>query len=343
MAESLPARFARHLAATGLLEGAGRLAVACSGGGDSTALLLLVRGWAAPRGVAVAALHVAHGLRGEAGLADARFCAALTARLGVPYGFLSVDVPSERTKGESLEAAARRLRYAALLSVAGGMEAVVLTGHTRDDQAETVLLHLERRLGRGRGGIRAKRPDGVVRPLLPFSRAELRAYLEEEGVAWREDETNANEGFARNRVRRTVLPDLERRMPGATERLARAGAAYAARLDTLDRRLEKRMEEEKISLKGNWPRTFFERLTNDEVARFLIRAAGAQRAGAAGAAGGGRPRPLPRPPGRKQIEKVLLRLRRDPVFHEAFAGLRLTATPRTVRLFPSKKKSTDSA
>ena len=227
MAESLPVRFSRHLARTGLLEGAGRLAVACSGGGDSTALLLLVHGWAAPRAVAVAALHVAHGLRGEPGLADARFCAALTARIGVPYGFLSVDVPAERKKGESVEAAARRLRYGALLSMAADMEAVLVTGHTRDDQAETVLLHLERRLGRGRGGIRAKRPDGVVRPLLPFSRAELRAWLEGEGVPWREDETNENEGFARNRVRHRVLPALERRMPGATERLARAGEAYS--------------------------------------------------------------------------------------------------------------------
>ena len=329
MAETLPDRFARHLAETGLLDGAGVLAVACSGGGDSTALLLLVHGWAAPRGIPVVALHVAHGLRGEAGLADARFCADLAARLGVPYGFLSVDVPAQKKKGESVESAARRLRYRALLGVAGEMEAAVLTGHTRDDQAETVLLHLERRLGRGRGGIRAKRPDGVVRPLLPFSRSELRAYLEGRGVPWREDETNTNEGFARNRVRRTVLPGIERRMPGATERLARAGDAYSHRLDAIDKRLEKAMAEEKISLKGNWPRSFFTRLTDEAAARLLLRAAGAL--------GGGRP------PGRKQIEKVLLRLRRDPVFHESFAGHRLTATPRSVRLSPSKKKTTDSA
>lgn len=327
MAESLPDRFARHVRESGLFEGAGRLVVACSGGGDSTALLLLVRAWAAPRGVPVAAVHVAHGLRGEAGLEDARFCAGLTARLGVPYGFLSADVPGERRKGESVEAAARRLRYRALLAQASGAGALVLTGHTRDDQAETVLLHLERRLGRGRGGIRPRRPDGVVRPLLPFSRAELRAYLEAEGVPWREDETNVNEAFARNRVRRVVLPALEKESPGATERLARAGDAYSHRLDALDRRLEKILGEEKISLKGNWPRSLFTRLSNEEVARLLVRAAGALPAG--------------RPPGRKQIEKVLLRLRRDPVFHETFAGYRLSAGARFVRLLPSKKKSGD--
>ena len=330
MADFLPDRFARHLQETGLLDGAGPLAVACSGGGDSTALLLLARAWAVPRGVAVVAVHIAHGLRGDAGLADARFCADLTAKLGVPYVFLSVDVPAERRKGESLEAAARRLRYRALLAFAidlGG--ATVLTGHTRDDQAETVLLHLERRLGRGRGGIRAKRLDGVVRPLLPFSRAELRAFLEAEGVPWREDETNANEALARNRVRRTVLPGIERRWPGATARLARAGEAYSKRLDALDRRLEKALSAEKLSLKGNWPRSFFARLSPEEAARLLVRAVGATGEG--------------RPPGRHQIEKVLLRLRRDPVFHETFAGHRLTASPRFVRLIPSKRKETESS
>jgi tRNA(Ile)-lysidine synthetase-like protein len=333
VAASLSERFDRHLADTGLLEGAGSVIVACSGGGDSTALLLLVRRWAGKRGVPVVAVHVAHGLRGEAGLADARFCAELTARLGVPYAFLSVDVPAERKKGESVEAAARRLRYRALSAIAeelGG--APVVTGHTRDDQAETVLLHLERGLGRSRGGIRPKRPDGVTRPLLPFSRAELRAYLEAEGVAWREDETNANEAFARNRVRRVVLPAIERRMPGATERLARAGDAYSRRLDALDALLDRKLGEERVSSKGHWPRSLFTRLSDEEVARLLVRAVGAP-----GAGGGGRA------PGRKQIERVLLRLRRDPVFHEAFAGHRLTASPRSVRLTPSAKKATETS
>ena len=195
--------------------GARTLVVAHSGGGDSTALLLLVSEWARPRGVAIVSAHVAHGLRGAAGDEDARFCARLAASLSLPFAFRPVDVPSGRKKGESLEAAARRLRYAALLALSHDLEdAPVLTGHTRDDQAETVLLHLERRLGRGRGGIRARRDDGVIRPLLPFSRAELRQFLEERGVSFREDETNENEGFARNRIRRTVLPEMERKDPG---------------------------------------------------------------------------------------------------------------------------------
>lgn len=341
MSAELAPRFERHLAETGLLAGAKALVVACSGGGDSTALLLLALAWAKPRGIAVVAAHVAHGLRGAAGLEDARFCSRLTARLDVPYAFLSVDVPANRKKGESVESAARRLRYEALHAIASrlGDGARILTGHSRDDQAETVVLHLERKLGRTRGGIRAARPDGVLRPLLPFSREELRAFLESAGVPWREDETNENEAFARNRVRRRVLPDLEKRMPGAGARLARAGDAWSARLDALDRRLDRAMSEESVSLKGNWPRSFFARLSREEAGRFLVRAASAAHgAGAAGASAG-----RPRPPGRSQIEKVLARLGRDPVFHEAFAGFRLTATPRVVRLSPSKKKSSETS
>src|SRR5512132_3657252 len=152
MTEPLEDRFARHVEETRLLSDARTLVVAHSGGSDSTALLLLAAAWASPRGVVVMSAHVAHGLRGAAGDEDARFCAQLAAALSVPFTLHSVDVPSGRRKGESVEAAARRLRYAALLALSRSLGgAPVLTGHTRDDQAETVLLHLERKVGRGRG------------------------------------------------------------------------------------------------------------------------------------------------------------------------------------------------
>jgi tRNA(Ile)-lysidine synthase len=313
----LPERFTRHVDEAGLLAGAPTLLVAHSGGGDSTALLLLVSEWARPRGVAVVSAHVAHGLRGAAGDEDARFCARLAAGLALPFAFRPVDVPSGRRKGESLEAAARRLRYAALLALSRDLEgAPVLTGHTRDDQAETVLLHLERRLGRGRGGIRPRRGDGVVRPLLPFSRAELRQFLEERGVPFREDETNANEGFARNRIRRRVLPEMERKDPGRSMRLARAGARWGERLDALDQRLDKAMAKERISSNGLWPRAFIARLSPEEAGRLLVRAAGA----------GGRV------PGKAQIKKILARLGSgDRTFGEEFAGGRIEVDPRRVR------------
>ena len=320
MQEPLEERFRYHAEETGLFARAKTLLVAHSGGGDSTALLILVSAWALPRGVRVVSAHVAHGLRGAAGDEDARFCARMAANLTLPFAFRPVDVPTSRKKGESLEAAARRLRYAALLALSHDLEdAPVLTGHTRDDQAETVLLHLERKLGRGRGGIRARREDGVVRPLLPFSRAELRQFLEERGVPFREDETNENEGFARNRIRRTVLPELERKFPGTASRLARAGEAVTRRLDALDLRLDEKKVEEKISSNGNWPRAFFTRLSREEAGRVLVRAAGA----------GGRV------PGKAQITKILVRLEKgDKTFGEEFAGGRIEVDPRRVRFVP---------
>ncbi len=322
MTEPLEDRFARHVEEDRLFAGAGTLVVAHSGGSDSTALLLLTAGWASTRAVAVASAHVAHGLRGAAGDADARFCEHLAAALSVPFTLHSVDVPSGRRKGESTEAAARRLRYAALLALSGSMGgAPVLTGHTRDDQAETVLLHLERRLGRARGGIRPRRGDGVVRPLLPFTRGELREFLAERGVPFREDETNENEGFARNRIRRIVLPEMERRDPGRTARLARAGEAASRHLDALDKRLTEALAKEKISSKGIWPRVFLARLSHEEAGRLLVRAAGA----------GGRV------PGKAQVKKVLSRIEKgDKTFGEEFAGGRIEVDPRTVRFVPRR-------
>jgi tRNA(Ile)-lysidine synthase len=324
----LPERFARHVDEAGLLAGARTLLVAHSGGGDSTALLLLASEWARPRGVAIVSAHVAHGLRGAAGDEDARFCARVAATLSLPFAFRPVNVLSGRRKGESLEAAARRLRYAALLALSHDLEdAPVLTGHTRDDQAETVLLHLERRLGRARGGIRPRRGDGVVRPLLPFSRAELREFLAERNVSFREDETNENDAFARNRIRRNVLPEMERKDPGRTERLARAGAKLGQRLDALDARLDATLAARKISLNGPWLRRRFRELSGEEAGRLLVRAAGA----------GGRV------PGKAQVKKILSRLERgDATFGEEFAGGRIEADPRRVRLVPAVEKSSRS-
>ncbi len=316
----LPRAFERHLDRTGLIAGAPGIAVAFSGGGDSTALLVLLQAHAARERVPLAALHVAHGLRGAAGEADAASCEALCRMLGLSFALLTVDVPSLRRPGESPEAAARRLRYEALAAEAerrGGW--LVATGHTRDDQAETVLLNLERHAGRFRGGIRARRGDGVVRPLLPFTRAELRAHLAAEGIPFREDETNADPRFARNRIRLEVLPALEARMPGVTSRLARAGDALAERLAALDREVDLRLERDRLGVGGPWPRALFRDLTQEAAARLLVRAV----------AGNGRV------PGRAQLADALRRLRdEEEDLRSRLGGQRLLADRRAVRLIP---------
>lgn len=321
----LPERLAAHLAASSLLAGAPGLLVAYSGGGDSTALLLLLEEHARRAGVPLAASHVAHGLRGGAGEADAAFCERLCRERGIDFALLRVDVPAFRALGESPEAAARRLRYAALIAEAarrggGGDAWLVATGHTCDDQAETVLLNLERHAGRTRGGIRARRADGVVRPLLPFRRAELRAWLAGRGVPFREDETNADPRFARNRIRGSVLPVLEARMPGSVERLARAGNALAERLARVDRLLDGRLAAGGLPVEGPWPRALLREVGPEAAARLLVRAA---------ARGG-------RVPGRAQLTEALARVSgTEPEVRTRLAGQVLLADRRAVRLLPA--------
>ncbi|HEV8268062.1 MAG TPA: tRNA lysidine(34) synthetase TilS [Thermoanaerobaculia bacterium] len=318
----LRTRFAAHVESSGLLSDARNVVVACSGGGDSTALLVLLLPFAKKHGITLVPAHVAHGLRGAAGDQDARFVADLARDLALPFALRPVNVPEHRAKGESLEAAARRLRYASLLSLArelgeGTLETPVATGHTLDDQAETVLLNLLRHAGRTRGGIRPRRKDGVVRPLLPFTRAELRRALEDEGIPWREDETNENEKLLRNRVRRRLLPELEGRWPGIAARLSRAADAWTRRLDSVDGRIDAALEGAGAPLGGPFARTLLERLEPEAMGRLLVRAAGERG----------------RVPGRAQVRRAVERLTRgDSRFEEAFGGLRLAADPRTVRL-----------
>ncbi|MDM7324793.1 MAG: tRNA lysidine(34) synthetase TilS [Thermus sp.] len=192
------------------------LVLAVSGGGDSVALAHLVR--RAGREAVVA--HLDHALRPESGK-DMAFVKALAARLGFPFFAERVEVGRiAQERGENLEAVAREIRYAFLHRVAREVKArAILTAHTLDDQAETVLLKLLQGTARGLG-IREK--EGlVVRPLLAFRREELRAFLRQLGEAWREDPTNQDLSLDRNYLRLTVFPLLLERFPKAQEALSR--------------------------------------------------------------------------------------------------------------------------
>ncbi|MBI3927268.1 MAG: tRNA lysidine(34) synthetase TilS [Armatimonadetes bacterium] len=190
--------------------------VALSGGGDSVALLLLLR----ELGLDLAAAHLDHGLRPESG-EDRLFCEGLCRRLGVPFDWEAAKVAElAAASGMSREAAGRRLRYQFLASVRGGR--LVATGHTMDDQAETVLLRAIEGCGPGGlSGIRPRCPDWLIRPLLPFRRRELRDYLAVRREAWLEDPTNLSPVQPRARIRNVVLPMLAQMNPRVVEALAR--------------------------------------------------------------------------------------------------------------------------
>jgi len=196
-----------------------RVLCALSGGADSTALVAALSALRAAGHLAeVCACYVDHQLRAGSA-ADGEFCLALCAGLGVPLERARVTVAA----GENVQAAARRVRYAALRAAAAraGCD-LIATGHQRGDQAETVLHRLLRGAGaRGLSGIPARR-GALVRPLIDRSRPEILDYLAERGLEFREDPTNATPKYLRNRIRGSLLPALEALAPGVERRLARS-------------------------------------------------------------------------------------------------------------------------
>jgi tRNA(Ile)-lysidine synthase len=189
----------------------------------------------AETGVVLSAIHVHHGLRGAEADGDAAFAAELAAQLDVPLRTRRGDVAAlaaERRQG--IEEAARALRYGVFHDLLRSHEVdAVATAHTLDDQAETVLMKLLRGAWtEGLGGIApvmivedGGRGSGrIVRPLLAVTRAEIVAYLEDRGYPWREDSTNQQETFTRNRVRYTLLPQMREFQPRIAEQLSRMSA-----------------------------------------------------------------------------------------------------------------------
>ncbi|TDI13454.1 MAG: tRNA lysidine(34) synthetase TilS [Acidobacteria bacterium] len=187
-----------------------RVLVAVSGGPDSTALLHLLVSLARSMSLELHVAHLDHSLRGPDSRQDRRFVESMARDLGLPCTVHVRDVPQGSRTGLS-EGRARELRYRFLGQLAQQLGAQrIATGHTRDDQAETVLLHLVRGAGtRGLAGIPPVR-DPYVRPLLQAPRAEVEAWLRGQGVPWREDASNHDRRFLRNRVRHELLPLLER-------------------------------------------------------------------------------------------------------------------------------------
>ena len=204
----------------------GALCVALSGGIDSTALLAALTDVRLD-GLRVRALHVNHGLHPNANRWSAH-CRKVARRLGVPLKVLSVNVAREQ--GGSLEEAARVARYGCFSKQLRDGE-TLLTAHTEDDQLETVLLQLFRGCGLpGIAAMPALAPLGrgwLARPLLARSRAELESWVRARELTWIEDDTNLDERFDRNYLRRQVLPAVRRRWPGVGAAVARS-ARHAA-------------------------------------------------------------------------------------------------------------------
>lgn len=215
--------------------------VALSGGADSVALLWVLRTLAPRLELCLRAAHYHHGIRGAEADRDADFCHRLCEDWQIPFSMERGDAPARaRQTGESLEEAARALRYGFLRRAAPGK---IATAHNADDNAETVLLHLLRGTGpRGLGGIPPQR-EKIVRPLLTCTRAEIEALLARQGLPHVEDSTNASDDCLRNRLRHRVLPLLREENPRLTDALSRT-AALAREEDEFLSRLASQAAEE---------------------------------------------------------------------------------------------------
>jgi tRNA(Ile)-lysidine synthase len=259
---SLAEHVLSHIQRQELLKAGDRVGVAVSGGIDSVALLRLLLELRGELGIVLSVVHFNHKLRGVESDADERFVSDVAREHDLEFHLGSDDVAEHaREESVSVEAAARELRYGFFRSLLGegavdapqglkpgsedepfrGAEAPlfhggasldkIVTGHTLDDQAETVLMRMIRGAGlRGLGGIHPRilveDDDGaacgeIVRPLLSFRRDELESYLKDIGQCWREDATNDDAKFTRNRLRKRVIPLLEKDFnPSVAENLA---------------------------------------------------------------------------------------------------------------------------
>lgn len=213
----LSGRFVRHVAERRLFRAGERVVVAVSGGADSTALLHLLRFSPGLPTLDLVAAHFDHRMRPESA-SDMVWLRGLTLAWGVEFrsGEASVELTGEEE--------ARDARYAFLEEVATRTGASkIATAHHEDDQAETVLFRIARGTGlAGLSGIPETREPGIVRPMLPFRRAEIEAFLADHRLVTRNDESNRDPRFARNVLRHEVIPLIEERVaPGVTSSLVR--------------------------------------------------------------------------------------------------------------------------
>ncbi len=211
-----------------------RVCVALSGGVDSVCLLHAFKEQAEGCGISLSALHIEHGIRGEESVRDMQFCKTLCEKWGVPLKIQRVNVPDlVRGHGGNLEQTARFVRYGAFHSLLEEDEAdLVATAHHADDVAETILFRLAR--GTGLSGMKAiTEYDGIVRPLLTCTRAEIEAYASEKNLPHVEDSTNGDENYTRNYIRHTALPAFEGIHGNAAKHLVEFAALAAEEDDFL--------------------------------------------------------------------------------------------------------------
>ncbi|MDP1846321.1 MAG: tRNA lysidine(34) synthetase TilS [Solirubrobacteraceae bacterium] len=264
--------------ATGLLPPGEPVVVLLSGGRDSVCLLDVAVRLAGP--AAVGALHVDYGLREDAA-ADAAHCRALCARLGVE---LTLEVAARPPEAGNLQAWARDVRLGAGRRLALARGAHLATGHTASDQAETVLYRLAASPGRRALLGMAERDGRLLRPLLRVTREETAAHCTARGLSWRDDVSNEDPAYARNRARAGLVPALRELHPAAERNVVRTAELLRDEAAVLDEVVETALAgrdhiaiDHLRALPPALARLVVRRLAEDAVGRLCARAPGRTR------------------------------------------------------------------
>ena len=260
-----------------------KLVVAFSGGPDSSALLAGLTELADRRRLSLVAAHVNHQIRANSADTNQVSAQRIAEKLNVTFVATTVDVPRFAVEQKiSIESAARTSRYLALTGISDSNDAFgVVTGHTLDDQAETVLLHAARGAGlRGISGMEfnsvLKIPTAdiklkVLRPMLDTPRSKCIEFCQQSGIKPVIDESNASSDYTRNRLRLDVLPHLNNVIPEASQSLARLAKNSTDDLNIIEWVVEQFLTKPRID-KHRYSRSDLEKLPNSLVGRMLMRA-----------------------------------------------------------------------
>jgi tRNA(Ile)-lysidine synthase len=228
--------------------------IAVSGGADSTALLLCLHSLAPELHLTITVAHLNHRIRGIEGDADEEFVRCMSADLGIPFVSEIIEVKEQAALAkQNLEQLARQIRYDFLQRTARSVGAQrIAIGHTLNDQAETAIFRIIR--GSGIEGLTAIHPviDGqIIRPLLECSRNSIIEYLKQRGSGYREDSTNKDLRYSRNRIRQELIPYLQRAFnPRLVETIARETSLARETWDLIESQAKKAFENLHHSIDG---------------------------------------------------------------------------------------------
>ncbi len=271
MTEALEVQVKQFIEKNGLITSGDLVLAAVSGGADSMCLVELLLQLTREIDFCLRVIHVEHGIRGAMSLADAKYVADYCKKKSLTCKVVHVNAPAyAEEKGCSLEEGARVLRFKALESAADELESEmpsrtvrIALAHHREDQAETVLWQLIRGSAlRGLGGIRVRR-ERFIRPLLDTTRVQIEAYARGHDICWREDATNADTAYTRNRLRLEVLPVLTELNAGAVKHLCESAWQLQEAEEYIERQAKK-VYRDKVHLQPDGAVLIDERLCSEE-------------------------------------------------------------------------------